>query len=94
MLLREMKYIILYRPNSEHATEVETYLHDFQSQIPPEITQQTISLDTREGADLARLFDIVQYPAMMVVTDDMAPLKIWSGPMLPIKNEVASYFYG
>lgn len=94
MLRVEMKFIALYRPDSEHATSVETFLHDFQPQIPPEIKQETISLNTREGAVMATLYDIVQYPAIVITTDDGVPLKIWSGPMMPIMNEVSSYFYG
>jgi hypothetical protein len=94
MLHTDMKFIVLYRPNSEHASEVEAYLHDFEPQIPPGVSLNILSLDTREGADTAALYDIVQYPGMLVTTDDGVPLQIWSGPMLPLKNEVVSYFHG
>ena len=94
MLDRVMKFIVLYRPDSEHATATETWMHDFDPHIPPEINKQVISLDTREGAATASLYDIVQYPAILVTTDDGVPMQIWSGPMLPLMNEVASYFHG
>jgi hypothetical protein len=89
-----MKFIVLYRPNSEHATAVETYLHDFERQVPPGVKTELLSIDTREGSAMAALYDIVQYPGMLVTTDDGIPLQSWSGSMLPLKNEVASYLHG
>lgn len=93
MLGSDMKFIVVYRPESEHATDVETFLHDFQPHIPAGVKTETISLNTREGAATAALYDIVQYPAILIATDDGIPLQIWSGPMLPLMNEVASYFH-
>jgi hypothetical protein len=84
-----MKLVMLYRPDSEFARTVETYVHDFERSKREEI--QLISLDTREGADLAELYDIVQYPALLARRDNGELLKAWQGPYLPLMNEVAGY---
>jgi hypothetical protein len=85
-----MRVIALYQPNSEYARIVEEYVHDF-THGHPERKCSLVSLDTREGADMARLYDIVQYPAILALSDKGELLKDWQGSMLPLSNEVAFY---
>lgn len=84
-----MKLSILYQPNSESARKVEEYAHDFQRQRGHQIS--LISLETREGADLAKLYDIVHYPAILATKDNGELINFWSGDELPLMNEVAAY---
>lgn len=84
-----MKIVILYHPNSESARNVESYAHDFEHRSSNKVT--LVSLETREGAAQASLYDIVQYPAILV-TDDTGHLqKEWQGAELPLMDEVAGY---
>lgn len=48
-------------------------------------------LDTREGAAIATLYDVMQYPALLAVSDDGRMLQMWVGEPLPLMNEVAAY---
>lgn len=84
-----MKITILYRPESEYARTVEEFAHDIERQqnVKPEL----MSLDTREGANMARLYDIVEYPAIVATRDDGEVLQVWAGPQLPLMNEVSAY---
>ncbi len=84
-----MKILVLYRPDSEFARPVEEFAHDIERQqnVKPEL----VSLDTREGANMAQLYDIVQYPAILATRDSGEVLQIWAGPQLPLMNEVAAY---
>lgn len=82
-----MKAFILYHPSSEHARTVEEYVRDFERQRHTEIKLE--SLDRPEGTDKARLYDIVQYPALLVVRDDGQLVKEWQGDQLPLMDEVA-----
>ena len=84
-----MKITILYRPVSEFARTVEEFAHDIERQqnVKPEL----MSLDTREGANMAELYGITQYPAILAVRDDGELLQSWVGPELPLMNEVAAY---
>lgn len=86
-----MKVVVLYHPISEHARHVEEYAHDFER--TKNIPMQKISLETPEGAHLARLYDIVQYPAIAVTQDNGNLMKHWEGMPLPLMNEVAGYFH-
>lgn len=83
-----MNAYILYRPNSEQERTVTDFVRDFTQQTQKEI--ELISLDTREGSEKARLYDIVRYPAVFVVDEAGSLLKFWQGEM-PLINEL-SYF--
>ena len=85
-----MKLLILYRRETDSGRSVEEFIHDFQ-QLHPGVNLEVISPDTKEGADLARLYDISNPPAIVATKDDGAPLNIWQGEQLPLMNDVASY---
>lgn len=85
-----MKVIILYRPNSEHGRVVEEFIHDFQDRHPSE-RLEVLSVDTRDGSAMASLYDVMQYPAILVLQTDGYPHKIWQGHQLPLMEEVAAY---
>lgn len=84
-----MKVVILYRPNSEWTRTVEEYVHDFDRQRGKKV--ELVSLDTREGADMARLYDITAYPAVIALRDSGEMMANWQGEKLPLMNEVAAY---
>lgn len=86
-----MKTLLLYRPKSEHATMVESYLRDFKMQTNKEIT--TLDVDSPEGMELCRLYDIVEYPAILTMENDGRLLNAWVGSQLPRISEL-SYYVG
>lgn len=85
-----MKVVLLYRPNSEHARKVEDFVRDFIRQNSNRKVD-LMSLDTREGAATASIYDVVRYPAFLALSDDGQVLKEWQGEDMPIMNELAYY---
>ncbi len=85
-----MKVLVLYRPRSEHGREVEEFIHDFQSRHRDE-RLEVLNIDTRDGSATASLYDVMQYPAILVVQGDGYLQKMWEGDRLPLMDEVASY---
>jgi len=85
-----MKVLILYRPNSEHGRLIEEFIHEYQNRNQTDHLE-VLSLDTREGSATAALYDVMQYPAILVVQTDGYVQKIWQGDSLPRMDEVASY---
>lgn len=79
----------MYHPVSDHRLQVEQYAHEFSRNHPDNI--ELISVDERQGAELARLYDVVQYPALLVIKDDGSLVQYWQGDTLPLMDEVASY---
>jgi thioredoxin-like negative regulator of GroEL len=84
-----MKVVALYHPNSEWARSVEEYARDFEHQRGKKI--ELASLEVREGAALASLYDITRFPALVALRDDGEMLAMWQGEQLPLMNEVAAY---
>lgn len=84
-----MKICILYHPNSEQARGVEDYTRDFNRRSSKSI--ELISLETRDGASVASLYDIVRYPAVLVMQSNGQLVKEWQGTPLPLIDEVAAY---
>ncbi len=89
--LELMKLLILYRQNSEHARAVETFMHDYKSHIDPNAPITSYDLDSVEGAETAKLYDVVQYPAFIVTTEDGMVTNMWQGEQLPLMAVVQSY---
>ncbi len=85
-----MKVLVLYRPNSEHGRVIEEFIHDFQTRHRSE-RLEVLNIDSRDGAATASLYDVMQYPAILVLKDDGYLQKSWMGDMLPLMEEVASY---
>lgn len=85
-----MKVIIIYRPNSEHARDVDTFAHDFQARCSW-VKLELLNVDERDGVAKASVYGITQYPAIMVMTDDGMMLNMWEGLPMPMIDEVASY---
>ncbi len=86
-----VKLLILYRPNSEHESEVESYVRDFQRRYDVGRKIEMVSLNTRDGAATASLYDVVSYPAILVLGDDGSMVGFWQGTPLPLMDEVAGY---
>lgn len=68
---------------------MEEYAREFKQRHGVEI--ELLSLETREGAYMAKLYDIVRYPAVLATDDNAALMKNWQDDHLPLMNEVASY---
>ena len=85
-----MRVLILYRPHSEHGRLVEEFIHEYQSRRDSGYLE-VLSTETREGSAMATLYDIMQYPAILVVQSDGFVQKVWQGDNLPLLDEVTAY---
>lgn len=87
-----MKVLVLYRPNSSHGRIVEEFIRDYQ-RAGHSGKIEALNIDTREGSALATLYDVVQYPSIMVIREDGSVVRAWQGETLPLQNEIAAYAY-
>jgi len=86
-----MKVVVLYHPKSEHGGKVEDYAKEFEK-LHKDRKLELISLETIEGAEMAKLYDIVQYPAVLATARDGTLLRFWQGENLPLLRELDYYF--
>lgn len=68
-------------------------MRDFSRQYEVGKKVEMVSLNTRDGAATATLYDIVAYPAILVLANDGSVLSMWQGMPLPLMTEVAGYAY-
>jgi hypothetical protein len=86
-----MKLLVIYRPNSEHGRLTEEFIERFKSHGSSSEHVEAVNIDSREGSALATLYDIMQYPAILVLRNDGSPQKVWVGDNLPQIDEVQAY---
>lgn len=80
---------MLYRPNSEHERRALDYLRDFAAQTGK--TLPTLDPDSREGVELCRLYEIMQFPAIIATDNEGHMQNLWTGDQLPTYGEVSYY---
>ena len=89
-----MKVLVLYRPNSEYARSIEEFVHDLQTRHNiDERHLEVLDYDSREGAAMASLYDVMTHPAILVIANDGGYVKSWDGRSLPLLDEVAGYTF-
>ena len=81
-----MKIVALYHPNTEFAKMVEDYIRDYERKSG--FTIDLISLETTDGANMAKLYDIVRYPALLALREDAQLIQSWQGEILPLMSEL------
>ena len=84
-----MKVAVVYKYESDHAREVLDYLRDFSRQTG--YTIEEIDPETPDGASFCRVYDIVEYPTMLALSDDGQLQNMWRGRPLPTISEVSFY---
>jgi hypothetical protein len=87
-----MRIVVLYRPHSEHEGRVLDYVRDYKTRHPG-MEPELVSLDTREGDDIARLYGVYSYPAILAVSRDGSLMQMWQDEQLPLMNEIDAYAF-
>ena len=84
-----MRVVMVYREDSEQARAVDDFLREFTRQTGRTI--ETLDPDTKDGADFCRVYDVVEYPTMIALSDDSHLQASWRGLPLPTISEVSYY---
>lgn len=87
-----MRVFCLYRPNSETERRVIELNHELLKRYNTEL--ELISMDTVEGDNLAQVYDVMQFPAVLAVDSMGIPQKSWTDGTLPLINELSYYMSG
>ena len=71
-----MKVIILHKLNAETDTQLQGYLRDFEQRTGKQI--ELMDVEGKEGVELAQIYDILQFPAILVREDMGELVQAWS----------------
>ncbi len=88
-----MKVLVIYRPDSEHGRITEDFVTTFKSKYDTREIE-VLNVDSREGSAMASLYDVMTYPAILVLQTDGNLQKSWEGNTLPLVDEVIAYARG
>ena len=86
-----MKTLVLYRPNSEYGRAVDEFIHEFQVRSSGSYKIEIFNIDSQEGARIAELYGVMEYPAILVLQSDGFLQKSWEGGILPLVEEVIAF---
>lgn len=84
-----MSVRVIYKDASDHARDVISFLRDFERRTS--IALEIINPDTRDGAAICRVYDIVEYPTIIATDDNGMLQSSWRGLPLPTIDEVSFY---
>lgn len=84
-----MRVVVVYRDASDHGRPVIEFLREYTRRTGRQLS--TLSPDTADGMNFARLYDIVEYPSVVAVNNNGELLQLWRGLPLPLINEVSYY---
>lgn len=84
-----MSVYVFYRENSEYSRAVTEFLRDFKHRTSKSLEE--VNPDSKRGAELARLYDVVEYPSLVATTNDGELRFLWRGLPLPTIDEVSYY---
>jgi hypothetical protein len=81
-----MRIYIFYRPNSEHERITKEYAERLEKE--QDVKVRLVDVNTRDGYADANIYDVMQYPTVMVTRDDGQMSKMWSGTDFPQVSEI------
>ena len=71
-----MKVVILYQPNTELESSVNEYVREYKQETNHDI--ELIDSDSVQGAETAKIYDILQFPAIVALKDDGMFVEAWT----------------
>jgi hypothetical protein len=84
-----MRIVVLYHANSDHYGKVVDYAAEFKRFKNKDL--ELMSLEGREGAHMAELYDVTQYPAALAISENGSLQRLWQGQTLPLMDELSYY---
>jgi hypothetical protein len=84
-----MRVVVLYQSNSESERLVTDFVRDYQNQTGKTI--EKLDTNTRDGSNLATIYDVVRYPAVLALSNSGELQYLWMDDKLPLINEVLYY---
>lgn len=84
-----MRVVVIYKKETESERTVLDFLRDFEYQTGHVL--ETMDPDSSDGSRFCEAYDIVEYPSIIVLSDDSRVQNYWRGVPLPTISEVSYY---
>jgi hypothetical protein len=84
-----MRLVVVTREERDYAREVREWLHEFEARAV--MSAEVVDPDSRDGVGFIGAYDLMNFPAVLVLTDDGRVLHSWQGTPMPPIDEVRGY---
>lgn len=84
-----MRVVVVTKDNTDYARNVTEFLESFARQTGR--TLEVLDPETPEGDMFCRVYDVVEYPSVIALSNDGQLQTIWRGAILPTISEVSYY---
>lgn len=84
-----MRVVVVYKEQTDYARQVIDFLADFKRQTGHDL--EVMNPESGEGIDFTQVYDIMELPAIIAISNDGALQNTWSGLPLPTISEVSYY---
>lgn len=84
-----MRVVVLYHQNSDHSGIVTDFATEFGNYKRKKL--ELINLESEEGANLASVYGLTQYPAVLAMNENGSVNRMWQGLPLPLMDELSYY---
>ena len=84
-----MRVVVIYKPETDYAREVEDYLFEFKRRSGHDL--ETLDPDTPAGISFCETYDLLEFPCVVALSDDGQMQNLWKGLPLPTMSEVSYY---
>lgn len=82
-----MRTVLIWNEQTDYAREVREWTREFE-RLHGEGVIESLDPETIEGEMFVTAHDILQYPAVVVLTDEGRVLESWKGTPMPQLEEV------
>lgn len=82
-----MRLVVVSREQRDYSREVREWLRAFERRSP-EVVPELVDPDSRDGVGFTGAYDLLEFPAVLVLRDDGGVVASWRGTPMPPVDEV------
>ena len=84
-----MRVVVVYKDRTDYARQVIDYISDFKRRTNRDL--EVMDPESRAGIDFTQIYDIMQLPTIIALSNDGGMQNMWTGLPLPTIDEVSYY---
>ena len=87
-----MRVVFLYRSGTEQEGKVMDYIREYKMRHP-DIEPELLDVERVEGSDVAKLYGVYSFPAILAISRDGGLMQLWQDEHFPLMQDLDAYAY-
>lgn len=84
-----MRVVVLTKEQTDYTRDVDSFLADFKRLTGHDL--EVLDPESPDGTSFCEAYDLLEYPAIVALSDDGHMQNLWKGLPLPTMSEVSYY---